>query len=236
MRRVLKPGGVAAILEFSQPPNPLFAALYGFYSRRMLPAVGGLISGSRDDYAYLPESVRKFPGAERLAEEMRAAGFAEVSFERMTFGIVALHLGRARINASAWYRPVLSGRRAYARKTCSRLCTPGGGDHCDNLLRRERRVKHIVAAQIRRPSGPEWGCRPGARRRSRRGGCAISAITYRRSFQPPSARSAAQTTTATARCLELPRSFTAQNAIQAPARVMEGSTKGAVFGFARGYL
>jgi demethylmenaquinone methyltransferase/2-methoxy-6-polyprenyl-1,4-benzoquinol methylase len=91
---VLKPGGVAAILEFSQPPNPLLAALYGFYSRRLLPAVGGLVSGSPDAYAYLPDSVRKFPGAERLAEEMRTAGFAEVSFERMTFGVVALHLGR----------------------------------------------------------------------------------------------------------------------------------------------
>ncbi len=95
MRRVLKPGGVAAILEFSQPPNPLFGALYGFYSRRVLPAVGGFISGSRDAYAYLPESVRKFPSPERLAQEMRDAGFHEVRFERMTFGIVALHLGWA---------------------------------------------------------------------------------------------------------------------------------------------
>ena len=95
MRRVLKPGGVAAILEFSQPPNALFAALYGFYSRRVLPAVGGLISGSRDAYTYLPESVRRFPDAERLAQEMRETGFGEVHFERMTFGIVVLHLGRA---------------------------------------------------------------------------------------------------------------------------------------------
>jgi demethylmenaquinone methyltransferase/2-methoxy-6-polyprenyl-1,4-benzoquinol methylase len=95
MRRVLKPGGVAAILEFSQPPNPLFAALYGFYSRRLLPAIGGLVSGSRDAYAYLPESVHKFPTAERLAEEMRETGFGDVVFERMTFGVVALHLGRA---------------------------------------------------------------------------------------------------------------------------------------------
>ncbi len=95
MRRVLKPGGVLAILEFSQPPNPLFAALYAFYSRRLLPAIGGLVSGSRDAYNYLPESVRKFPGAEQLAEEMLAAGFGEVHFERMTCGIVALHLGRA---------------------------------------------------------------------------------------------------------------------------------------------
>jgi demethylmenaquinone methyltransferase/2-methoxy-6-polyprenyl-1,4-benzoquinol methylase len=94
MRRVLKPGGVAAILEFSRPPNPPIAALHGFYSRRLLPAIGGLVSGSRDAYAYLPESVRQFPGADELADEIRAAGFDEVSFERMTFGVVALHLGR----------------------------------------------------------------------------------------------------------------------------------------------
>ncbi|MBI4875193.1 MAG: bifunctional demethylmenaquinone methyltransferase/2-methoxy-6-polyprenyl-1,4-benzoquinol methylase UbiE [Acidobacteria bacterium] len=96
MRRVLKPGGVAAILEFSTPPNPLLAALYGFYSHRVLPALGGLISGSRGAYTYLPESVRKFPSAERLAGEMRSAGFADVEFERMTFGVVALHRGTAR--------------------------------------------------------------------------------------------------------------------------------------------
>lgn len=95
MRRVLRPGGVAAILEFSQPPNRLFAALYGFYARRILPAIGGALSGSPDAYAYLPESVRKFPSAAGLAELMRAAGFAAVEFERLTAGIVALHLGRA---------------------------------------------------------------------------------------------------------------------------------------------
>ena len=58
MRRVLRPGGMAAILEFSQPPNPLFAALYNFYSRRVLPSLGGALSGSKDAYTYLPESVR----------------------------------------------------------------------------------------------------------------------------------------------------------------------------------
>ena len=93
MRRVLRPGGMAAILEFSQPPNAVFAALYHFYSRRILPLIGGALSGSRDAYTYLPESVRKFPSAEELAEEMRRAGFAEVRYERFTGGIVALHLG-----------------------------------------------------------------------------------------------------------------------------------------------
>ena len=94
--RVLKPGGVAAILEFSTPPNRALARLYGFYSRRILPVVGGWISGSREAYSYLPESVRKFPNAEDLAGQMRAAGFEGVRFERMTAGIVALHLGERR--------------------------------------------------------------------------------------------------------------------------------------------
>jgi demethylmenaquinone methyltransferase/2-methoxy-6-polyprenyl-1,4-benzoquinol methylase len=94
MRRVLRSGGMAAILEFSQPPNALFGAFYNMYSRRILPWIGGLISGSRDAYTYLPESVRKFPTAPGLAAMMRSAGFADVTFEHLTGGIVALHLGR----------------------------------------------------------------------------------------------------------------------------------------------
>lgn len=93
MRRVLRPGGAAAILEFSQPENRAFARLYAFYSRRVLPAIGGLVSGNRSAYEYLPESVRKFPTAAELAERMRSAGFASVDYERLTGGIVALHIG-----------------------------------------------------------------------------------------------------------------------------------------------
>jgi demethylmenaquinone methyltransferase/2-methoxy-6-polyprenyl-1,4-benzoquinol methylase len=93
MRRVLRPGGMAAILEFTQPPNAAFAALYNLYARRVLPWIGGLISGSRDAYTYLPESVRKFPVAPELEAMMRQAGFADVRFEYLTGGIVALHLG-----------------------------------------------------------------------------------------------------------------------------------------------
>jgi demethylmenaquinone methyltransferase / 2-methoxy-6-polyprenyl-1,4-benzoquinol methylase len=95
MRRVLRPGGVAAILEFSKPPNKMFAAFYNLYSRRILPAIGGALSGSRDAYTYLPESVRKFPSPEELAQMMRSAGFAAVNFERLTAGIVALHVALA---------------------------------------------------------------------------------------------------------------------------------------------
>jgi demethylmenaquinone methyltransferase/2-methoxy-6-polyprenyl-1,4-benzoquinol methylase len=92
IHRVLRPGGTAAILEFSQPPNALFAALYNFYSRRLLPRIGSVLTGSPDAYSYLPESVRKFPSAPELAEDMRRAGFRQVRFERLTGGIVALHL------------------------------------------------------------------------------------------------------------------------------------------------
>lgn len=91
LRRVLKPGGTLAILEFSQPPNALFAAVYNFYSNRVLPKIGAAISGSGEAYKYLPESVRKFPDAPGLARMVERSGYTGVTFERMTFGIVALH-------------------------------------------------------------------------------------------------------------------------------------------------
>jgi demethylmenaquinone methyltransferase/2-methoxy-6-polyprenyl-1,4-benzoquinol methylase len=95
MRRVLKPDGMAAILEFSQPRNTLFAAVYNFYSRRILPLIGGMLTGASDAYRYLPQSIEKFPTAPALADTMRAAGFASVTYEYLTSGTVALHVGQA---------------------------------------------------------------------------------------------------------------------------------------------
>ncbi len=92
--RVLKPGGVVAILEFSTPVVPGFRALFQFYFSRVLPFIGGALSGSRVAYEYLPDSVRKFPDQQRLVSMMRDAGFEEVRFENLTGGIAALHLGR----------------------------------------------------------------------------------------------------------------------------------------------
>ena len=94
MRRVLRPGGALAILEFSQPPNKAFNALYTWYSRRVLPIIGGALSGAPEAYKYLPESVRKFPDGEALAAMMQESGFRTVNWEHLTFGIVALHVGR----------------------------------------------------------------------------------------------------------------------------------------------
>ena len=94
LARVLKPGGTLAILEFSQLENRLLGAGYDWFSKHVVPRVGGLISGSSDAYSYLPASIRKFPDATGLAAKMREAGFRDVKFERMTFGVVALHIGR----------------------------------------------------------------------------------------------------------------------------------------------
>lgn len=95
MRRVLRPGGMAAILEFSQPPNAAFAALYAFYSRHILPVIGGAVSGSKEAYSYLPASVSRFPSADDLARRMSDAGFSQVRIDLMTGGIAALHTGLA---------------------------------------------------------------------------------------------------------------------------------------------
>jgi demethylmenaquinone methyltransferase/2-methoxy-6-polyprenyl-1,4-benzoquinol methylase len=91
--RVLRPGGKIAILEFSHPVVPGFRALFQFYFSRVLPRIGGLVSGSRGAYEYLPDSVSRFPDQKRLAELMREVGFAEVSYQNLTGGIAALHLG-----------------------------------------------------------------------------------------------------------------------------------------------
>jgi len=92
--RVLKPRGMVAILEFSHPRGVLLSASYGFYSNVLLPLVGAAMSGSREAYTYLPDSIRKFPRAEELAGMMRDAGFHDVSYELLTGGIAALHIGR----------------------------------------------------------------------------------------------------------------------------------------------
>ena len=91
--RVLKPGGRLAVLEFSKPRMPLLRCLFRVYFEKLLPLLGGLISGSKSAYQYLPDSVSRFPDQNELSNLMIGAGFEDVSFRNLTGGIAALHLG-----------------------------------------------------------------------------------------------------------------------------------------------
>ncbi|HEV2837083.1 MAG TPA: bifunctional demethylmenaquinone methyltransferase/2-methoxy-6-polyprenyl-1,4-benzoquinol methylase UbiE [Pyrinomonadaceae bacterium] len=92
--RVLKPGGWVAVLEFSRPTNAMLRPMFGLYFTKVLPLMGGLISGSPSAYSYLPASVQKFPDQHQLSLLMQRAGFDHVGFENLTGGIAALHMGR----------------------------------------------------------------------------------------------------------------------------------------------
>lgn len=95
MRRVLRPGGRAVILELSTPPNALVRGAYHLYFHRLSPLVATLLGGDPAAYRYLPRSVAGFPGADALAQAMRGAGFARVRYERLSCGIAAIHVGEA---------------------------------------------------------------------------------------------------------------------------------------------
>lgn len=94
--RVLRPGGRAAILEFTTPPSPVVLGLYRWYSRRVLSPLGRLVSGHRFAYDYLPASVADFPPPAGVTAWMEEAGFTDVSCRLLTCGIVAMHVGAKR--------------------------------------------------------------------------------------------------------------------------------------------
>jgi len=91
--RVLKPGGRLCILEFGSGRRRIMGGLYNFYLERLLPAVGKVFSRDDGAYRYLADTIREFPDEATLAEELRAAGFTDVFWERLTFGIVVIHVG-----------------------------------------------------------------------------------------------------------------------------------------------
>ena len=93
MARVLKSGGRWVCLELSHPVWPIFRQGHGFFVRYVVPRVGNLGLGEQTDYQWLPESLRKFPGAEELADRIRQAKLTDVRFERLSGGIAAVHVG-----------------------------------------------------------------------------------------------------------------------------------------------
>jgi len=95
MRRVLRPGGCAVILEFSHPTAFPIKQGYALYSRYILPRLGGAISGDSGAYRYLPDSVAAFPDGEEFLARMESAGFSDLRARRLTFGIASLYFGRA---------------------------------------------------------------------------------------------------------------------------------------------
>jgi len=91
MNRVLKPGGIAAILEFSKPKAFPVKQVYNFYFKYILPGFGKLVSKSKDAYTYLPESVNIFPEDKDFLKELEKAGFIKNSQKRLTMGIATLY-------------------------------------------------------------------------------------------------------------------------------------------------
>jgi demethylmenaquinone methyltransferase/2-methoxy-6-polyprenyl-1,4-benzoquinol methylase len=91
--RVLKPGGRIMILEISKLPNPMMQKAYDLYSFNVIPKIGEIVAGDKDSYQYLVESIRKFPDQVSFANTMTEAGFENVKFRNLTFGVAALHSG-----------------------------------------------------------------------------------------------------------------------------------------------
>lgn len=94
IRRSLRSGGHAVILEFSMPRNALVRRLYGLYSNHVLGPVGGLVSHDREAYDYLPASIAEFPAPDRFLEIMCEAGFVDCKRRSQSLGIAQIYIGR----------------------------------------------------------------------------------------------------------------------------------------------
>ena len=93
MLRVVRPGGRVVCLEISHPPGKIFGGLFYFYFYKLAPLFGTLIGKAFEEYNYLPNSLTTFPDAPTLKTIMEEVGWSEVRFYRLTWGIVALHVG-----------------------------------------------------------------------------------------------------------------------------------------------
>ena len=90
--RVLKPGGALCVLEFSTPPNPLMRLGYRFYLRFGIPLWGKICTGDASGFIYLAKSIKAFPDQEGFAQMLRDAGFTDIEWTNVTFGVAAVHI------------------------------------------------------------------------------------------------------------------------------------------------
>ena len=92
--RVLKPGGWLVALDTTRPRRTLLTPFINFHLHTVIPWLGGLLTGEKDAYTYLPETTENFLSAEQLSERLISAGFSQVGFRRYMLGTMAIHWGR----------------------------------------------------------------------------------------------------------------------------------------------
>lgn len=100
-QRVVRPGGTVLVLEFSPPPSGLFGRVYSFYFQKVLPRVGGWISGDAEAYRYLPRTVSAWPTPQEFRRWMEQSGLVDCGYQSLSFGIAALHWGRRPLESRA---------------------------------------------------------------------------------------------------------------------------------------
>jgi len=92
--RVLKPGGTLCVLEFSKPRQLIVRLAYRFYSKKLMPRIGRMVSEDQSAYTYLPESIEEFPDGEKFITFMRESGFEQIHEYRLTFGVATIYVGK----------------------------------------------------------------------------------------------------------------------------------------------
>ena len=123
---MLRPGGLAVSLEITHPPSRAFSALFQPFFYRFVPLLGAAISGDRQAYSYLPNSLTRFPTAPRLAARMMEAGFSRVTYRYLSFGAVAVHVAEKESHPAPHHA---SGRNGGDEEVPDRLAQrPGPGD------------------------------------------------------------------------------------------------------------
>ena len=109
LKGVLRPGGALLVLEFAEPTTPVFSQGYRLYRRHLLPVIGGALTGDRDAYRYLDDTIRTFPSGEAFLARMRGVGFVDVSATPLTFGSVMLYQGFRAADDDAHVNAVAGG-------------------------------------------------------------------------------------------------------------------------------